>query len=225
MKKIYLLAIAAVLTSVSFGQVKWGGQITGNLSSAKLGGDGASLFKSKAIVGFGVGVVSDVTLSEKLSLRSSLNLLQKGVELKSAFEEESGDIEFPSVTLTNKLFYAELPVTLTYNIGSSNGKFFFGAGPSLGYGLFGKAKVTTSDPFNPGEKETESFDAFKKEEKGGAGYKRFDLSANAIAGFQWNSGLYVNAGYLLGLSNLASGAEDGQSVKNRGLQLTVGKFL
>lgn len=203
-----------------------GAQATGNLSYAKLSIDGASDFKKSAVIGFGVGVISDVTLSNKLSLRSSLNLLQKGATLEPDFDgDNGGGIDLPPVTIKNKFYYAELPVILTYNVGLPNGKLFFGAGSSVGYGLSGKAKVTTSDPFNPGQKETESFDAFKKEEDGGAGFKRFELSANAIAGFQWNSGLYVNAGYSLGLSNLVADAEDGQSYKNRGLQLTVGMFL
>jgi len=81
--------------------------------------------------------------------------------------------------------------------------------------------VSSVNPFDPSEKEEEEFDAFKKEDEGGAGYKRLDLGANAIAGIQFNSGLFVNAGYSLGLANLVD-SEEGGSMKNRGLQLTVG---
>jgi hypothetical protein len=229
MKKIYLLAVAAIVSTAAFSQVKWGVQATGNLSNVKLSIDGASadMFKKSANIGFGVGVVSEVPLGSSLSLRPSLNLLQKGGKLESAFDTEDGGGDgtlFPSVKVDNKFYYAELPVNLVYNVNLSTGKLYFGAGPSIGLGLFGKTKVTSVNPFDPSEKEVEEFDAFKKEEDGGAAYKRLDFSANAIAGYQWNSGLYVNAGYMLGISNLVD-SEDGESMKNRGLQLTIGYFF
>ena len=222
MKKIYLLAIAALVTTAAFSQVKWGVQATGNLSTASLNEEYSEMFKKTPAIGFGAGVVSEATLSEKLSLRSSLNLLQKGVKMKATIEIGEGDDAFSTeATAVNKLYYAELPVNLIYNVSMSGGRLFFGAGPSVGYGLFGKSKITSTNLFDPTEKETQEADAFKKEEDGGAGFKRFDLSANAVAGFQWNSGLTVNVGYLHGFSNLIDGA-DGESYKNRGLQLTVG---
>ena len=222
MKKIYLLAIAALVTTVAFSQVQWGVQATGNLGTASLNSEFSEMFKKTPVIGFGAGIVSEATLSDKLSLRSSLNLLQKGLKMKASIELGEGDDAFSTeATAVNKLYYAELPVNLTYGVAVSSGRFFFGAGPSFGYGLFGKSKVTSTNPFDPTEKETQSVDAFKKEEDGGGGFKRFDLSANAVAGFQWNSGLTVNVGYLHGFSNLIEGV-DGESYKNRGVQLTVG---
>ena len=64
-------------------------------------------------------------------------------------------------------------------------------------------------------------DAFKKEDKGSAELKRFNISANAVAGVDFKSGLYANAGYLLRLSKLAK--ED--KYKNLGIQLTVVFFI
>ena len=227
MKRIYLLALAAIVSTAAFSQVKLGLQATGNLANVKLSMDGAELFKKKSNIGFGVGLVSEIDLGTSVSLRPSLNLLQKGGKLESAFNTDgSGDGELlPSVSVDNKFYYAELPVNLVYNVNLASGKLFFGAGPSVGLGLFGKAKVTSTNPFDPSEKETEEFDAFKKEEDGGAAYKRLDFSANAIAGFQSKSGFYVNAGYSLGLNNMVDSEEDGGSMKNRGLQLTIGYFF
>ncbi|HEY0039286.1 MAG TPA: porin family protein [Flavisolibacter sp.] len=225
MKKIIFLAVAAVVSTAAFSQVKWGVQGIGNLSSVSVKADGAEMFKKSSNIGFGVGVSSEIPLSSQVSLRPSLNLLQKGGKLKSAFDMDGGDGSmFPSIEIDNKLYYAELPVTLVYNVNLSTGKLFFGAGPSVGFGLFGKTKVTSTNPLDPSEKEEEEIDAFKKDEDGESPYKRFDLSANAIAGYQWKSGLYVNAGYSLGLSNMIE-SEDGESMKNRGLQLTVGFFF
>lgn len=225
MKKIFLLAATAIFSTAAFSQTKWGVQAIGNLSNISIKAEGADMFKKTSNIGFGVGVVSDVSLGGQLSLRSSLNLLQKGGKLKSNFESDGGVGEMlPSVEMDGKFYYAELPVNLVYNVDLSSGRLYFGAGPSIGMGLFGKMKVTSTNPFDPSEKEEEKVDAFKKEEDGGAGLKRLDFSANAIAGYQFRNGLYVNAGYLLGLSNLID-SEDGESMKNRGLQLTVGYFF
>lgn len=230
MKKIYLLAIAAIASTAAFSQAKWGVQAIGNLSNVSLKVEGAEFLKKSSLVGFGAGIVLEVPLGSSLSLRSSLNLLQKGGKLKSDFNLGGGDGTgdepdfFPNLEMQNKFYYAELPVNLVYNVAMSTGKLYFGAGPSVGYGLFGKSKVSSTNPFDPTEKETEEVDAFKKLDGEEAPFKRFELSANAIAGYQWNNGLYVNAGYLMGLSNLVE-SEDGESYKNRGLQLTVGFFF
>lgn len=226
MKKIFLFATAAIISTAAFSQTKWGVQATGNLSNLSITADGIELFKNTPNIGFGVGVVSDVALSSKLSLRSSLNLLQKGGRLKTNFDmgDGTGGL-FPSVEMNGKFYYAELPVNLVYNVDLSGGRLFFGAGPSIGMGMFGKMKVTSTNPFDPSEKEEEKIDAFKKEEDGGAGLKRFDFSATAIAGYQFKNGLYVNAGYLLGFGNLIDSPEEGEKMKNRGLQLTVGYFF
>jgi len=223
MKKIFLLAATAIFSTAAFSQTKWGVQAIGNLSNISITAEGADMFKKSSNIGFGVGVVSDVALGSNLSLRSSLNFLQKGGKLKSDFGEDMGEM-LPSIEMDAKLYYAELPVNLVYNVDLSSGRLYFGAGPSLGFGLGGKMKVTSTNPFDPSEKEEEKVDAFKKEDDGGAGLKRLDFSANAIAGYQFKSGLYVNAGYLLGLSNLVD-SEDGEKMRNRGLQLTVGYFF
>lgn len=223
MKKIFLFAIAAIASTAAFSQVNWGIQAHGNLARTSISGEGTEAFKKSSSIGFGAGVIADARLSDQVSLRTSLNLLQKGGKLKfdGAGDPNNGDNFLPSIDATNKLYYAELPINVVYNVNLSSGRLFFGAGPSVGYGLFGKAKVTYGNPFDPSEKETEETDAFKKEEDGGAGFKRFDFGANAIAGYQFNNGLFINAGYLMGFGNVID-SEDGESMKNRGLQLTVG---
>ncbi len=224
MKKIYLLAIAATLTSAAFSQVKLGGQLTGTLSSASFITEEEITSKKTPLAGLGIGLSAELSLSQTLSLRSSLGLLQKGVTIKTS-SEEAGTIGKIEGKFTNKLYYAELPVHLTFNKEALCGKVFAGAGPSIGYGLFGKSKAnyTVITPGMPTHTENESVDVFKKGDDGG-GFKRLDMSASFIAGLQFNSGLYVNAGYLLGLSN-ALPKSDGDSYKNRGLQLTIGMFL
>lgn len=224
MKKIFLFAVAAVLATTAFSQVKLGVQATGNLSSASFTPEQGISTKKTPLPGFGAGLSAEMPVSDHLSLRTSLGLLQKGVKVTANGKAENG-VGNMDVKLTNKLYYAELPVNLTFNKELLNSKFFIGAGPSVGYGLFGKSKAayTVSLPGAPSHTETESVDAFKKGDDGG-NYKRLNLSANLAAGIQFNSGFYVQAGYLLGLTNSLRKDAEG-SYKNRGLQLTVGMFL
>lgn len=226
MKKKYILAAAILAVSTTgFAQVKFGPQLTGGLATSSIREDPEVDYSTKSIAAFGIGVVAEIPLSEKISLRPSLSLLQKGGKLTAASADDGG-IGSIDIKVDNKLYYAELPVLATFNVTMPNSKLFFGAGPSLGIGLFGKSKATYTINFPglPPITETENADAFKKGEDEGAGMKRLDLSANVIAGMQWNNGFYVNAGYLHGFSNLQRDT-DGTSYRNRSFQLSVGMML
>lgn len=226
MKKFILIAAIIAVSTTGFSQVKFGPQVTASLATASIDpGSEATEFKKTPQAAFGLGILAEVPLTENFSLRPSVSLLQKGVSLKASGEDDGGIGSF-DVKVTNKLYYAEMPVLATWNIALANSKLYFGAGPSLGVGLFGKSKATYTIyfPGMPGMTETENVDAFKKEDDEGAGFKRVDLSANAIAGVQWSNGLYVNAGYLHGFSNLQKD-DDGSSYRNQSFHLTVGFLL
>lgn len=226
MKKKYILFAALIAVSTAgFSQVKFGPQVTAGLATSAINEDPEVEYSKSGMAAFGVGLLAEIPVSEKISLRPSLSLLQKGGKFTGSSLDDGG---FGSIDIkvTNTLYYAELPVLATYNVTLPNGKLFFGAGPSLGVGLFGKSKATYTIVFPgmPAFTETENADAFKKAEDEGAGFKRMDFSGNAVAGMQWNSGLYVNAGYLHGFSNLQKGTE-GTTYRNRSFQLSVGMLL
>lgn len=227
MKKILFFVIASTLVTNSFSQVKWGVQVLGGLNTAHISGldDDDEFIKKKSVAGFGAGVIAEVSLGKEFTLRPSLNLLKKGVSLTLDFSEPSmGYIDITE--LKTNLYYAELPLNLTYNGPLKSGKYFIGVGPSFGVGLFGTAKTnsTYQDPGQPLETDSEEVDAFKSEDDDGAGFKRFEVSANFIGGVQFNNGFFINAGYLLGMTNTIPN-DDGASYKNKGLNITVGMFF
>jgi hypothetical protein len=218
MKKVILLAAATVIATVSFSQVRLGVQVIGNASSVSASSNEVSDLKEPMVVGFGAGLSAALPLQNNLSLRSSLNFLQK--KSKVEFATVAGKTN----TIKSSLNYLELPVNLVYSVPLNGMSVYFGAGPSVGYGIGGKIKYQGYLPTEGGGSVAvnESTDAFKKEDKGGAGFKRFEISANANAGVQFDNGIYLNAGYLAGLNNIG---DKESKYKNGGIMLTLGFLL
>lgn len=219
MKRILLLAVAATITTASFSQVKLGAQVTGNAGSVST--DAPAKIEKSMRGGFGAGVVSEIPLGSNFSLRPSINFLQKGSSFKSV-PVIVGEGSSAKADLQTTLNYLELPVLVQYTVPLNKMNLFFAAGPSLGYGISGKIKLTTTgtvegQPVNT----TDKINAFKSEDKDGAGMKRFDISANAIAGLEFENGMFVHAGYLGSLKSITEESK----YKNYGFQLTLGYFF
>lgn len=226
MKKIFLFSLTAVLATTAFSQVKWGVQAIANMSSANIPGlelvSDEGVVKNKSVFAYGLGLSAELPLGREFTLRPSFNFLKKGGGFDASYSDPMLGTE--KVNFRTNLYYAELPIHLAINGSLKSGKYFVGFGPSLGFGLAGKAKVdyTYQDPGQPAETESEEVDAFDTEEEGG--FKRFEISGSIIGGLQWQNGLYINAGYLVGMNNLFK--EDAEtSYKHRGLQLTLGYFF
>lgn len=222
MKKMFLFAAAMVIASVGFSQVRYGIQVIGNASNPSIKNAEIPNFKKSMQIGFGAGLVADIPVAKNFSVRPSLNFLQKKGQIEFAIPAAAGKTS----TVKTNLNYLELPVNFVYTIPMQGAKVYFGAGPSFGYGISGTARFKGWGV----DEETEevvpvdqSSDAFKKVDAGGAGFKRFDIGANVNAGLQFNNGLYVNAGYLAGLSNLVEKGDG--NYKNQGILLTVGFLL
>lgn len=222
MKKIILLAATAIISTASFSQVNWGIQAIGGLRSGTLG-DGEVNLNGKSRFAYGAGVVADAALSNEISFRPSLNFLKKGMLIESGTSENNYVEKF---RFTTDLYYAELPLNFVYNAQTKFGKVFIGGGPSLGFGLSGKATVRYeyADPLTPLQVEEETTEAFDSEDNDGLGFKRFEVSASLIGGVQFRNNFFVNAGGLFGLSNLAPSGEEGE-YKHKGFHLTLGMFF
>ena len=220
MKKILLVAIGVTAGTAGFSQFKVGVQTIGNLSAASVKSEPGIEFTKTMKEMAGAGVVAQYNISDKLSLRSGLNYLQHGVILESK--------RTPTVNMQakaeNTLHYLQLPVNVLYNIPVGNVTLYAGAGGFINYGVSGTSTQTTKE-FTPGGHETvtiEKLKAFKKEEQGGAGLKKFDYGASALAGVKLNNGIFANIGYQLSLADISEG--EGK-YKNQGLQVSVGYFF
>lgn len=237
MKKFLLIAAIAAGTGAT-AQVNFGAQVGGNLANVKSEATESGVTvedKSKSKIGFIIGVVAELPLASSLSFRPELNFIQKGAKSDVNDSETSGGFTSTSVsTGKTTLSFIELPLNIVYSVPAGNGTVFFGAGPSIGYGIGGKYDfdntATVTGPGFPTQTVTSSgkgdikFDGKKDDELPSSDndghLKALDFGGNILAGYKMPNGIFVNLGYTLGFSNLAPNANS--SYKTNGLSLKVG---
>lgn len=198
MKKLILFALmvtvsgqVSVAQSTRFG-VKGGLNIDNISTNFPIVRDG-----KKNMLGFSAGVLAEVSLGKRFSLQPQLLYNVKGV--KYNVPDHSHSVKINSIDLPIYAVYKPLP-------GIS-----IGAGPNVGYNLSGKN--TASFPTK------EEVVAYKFN---GAEYDfhRFDFGVSALLGYEHTSGLFVQATYLKGLSQV--GNIPGYDWSHNVLSLSVG---
>ena len=209
MKKLLLIGTIVCLAQIAFSQTRFGIRGGLNLTNVKI--DATYMGQSASQTGTGIatfhiGGMADVPISEHFSFQPSLLLNGKG----SNFDDGSGG--------TSKIrpYYLELPLLLIAKTTLPNTNFsvFGGAGPSVGYGLFGKA---TS--------QGQSGDVF-----GADGFKRFDFGIDLTAGAELPSGFHFSFHFVPGLADIGPGSDPSTpdltfKVKNKVIQFSIGYFL
>jgi hypothetical protein len=131
--------------------------------------------EKKSLLGFNVGAVIDIPVSESFSFQPHLVLNGKGVGIKH--EDHTDKITFTTL---------DIPLNAVFRTKSG---FFVGAGPNLGFNMAAKSKDEEGSEklefgSDPGQ------------------IKRLDLGLNFLAGFETKSGFFASVNYLRGLSNL-----------------------
>ncbi|MEI9943069.1 MAG: porin family protein [Chitinophagaceae bacterium] len=188
MKRIILLGTGFMMSIATFAQFSFGVQGTGNLTDAKIKKEDAFAFKKKMKAMPGAGVVVQYQINENLAIRSGGNYQQNGITLKATLNDENN----MKVELKNSLNYVQVPVHVLYVKPAFGTRFYAGVGGYVNYGVSGKVKgkFSYSTPEQGHVDFTEEVKAFKKEEDGGAGFKRADFGISAIAGVELLNGLF-----------------------------------
>lgn len=215
--KITLLAIALTFASLSFGQLNFGFKVGITESKVKRTLSDATQTEDFR-TGVQAGAFLDLRLLKNLNLRPGLQLTEKGYI--SSFGQVDG---FYYWHRNQSSSYLELPVDLVYDVPLSNStSLFIGAGPVLGFGLFGHSKSTLKIRDENGEMHADELsdtDPFNK-----TGLKRVDLGVDFLAGIRLNK-FMLNAGYNHGLLNALNYDEGTQSMRNRSFAITLGYML
>lgn len=207
MKKILLVA---VLSSSAFtvlnAQVSFGVHAAGVLANAKFEEGGFSITTDNKF-GWKAGGVANVPFAKTFAFMPQLNVVSKA----SKFEEDEDKVSF-------HLTYVELPLNFVYQ---SKG-FFGGFGPSIGFGIGGKVKAESS---GVSDEVKVKFDGKKEDEVSDDNLhlKALDLGGQLIAGYKLPSGLFFNAHYNFGLSNISPESEG--TMKNNYFGFGIGYFF
>ncbi|WP_207493504.1 outer membrane beta-barrel protein [Aridibaculum aurantiacum] len=193
MKKILSLAFAAAIAMTAQAQTTFGIKGGLNLTSVNTNDEDFN-HDRKTRPSFHVGGVADIGISNSFSIQPQLLVQGKGVSL--AHGGHSDKIRFTSI---------DIPVNFLYK----RSGFFIGGGPNLGINVSGK--MVADDP-------TENTDFEFGSETGK--FKRVNIGANVMTGYQLTNGLFFSANFLGDLTNWVNSNND--KWKNNLFGLSVG---
>jgi len=161
-------------------------------------------------VSFYVTGFADIPVASQFSIQPGVSLQGKGSKYKIDSDGLDGSI-------SNNVMSIEVPVNAVYYIPAGSGNVFLGAGPYIGFNVSGKTK---SDG-NLGDSglEGESDIKFSGDDKN---MNLIDAGANFMAGYKFNNGLLINAGYGLGLTNLNPSSDSDSKFSSRTLSFGLG---
>jgi len=213
MKKLPILIGIVCLTQLTLAQntrfgLRGGLNIANQKVTVSVLGQKASQ-SGDAIPSFHIGGMGEIQLSDIFFIQPSLLLSGKGMNYST--QDDQGN----DVNAKIRPFYLELPINLVVKtqLPNSNLMVYGGAGPSLGYGIFGKVKG--------GDNGDE--DAFQD-----GGFKRFDFGVNLTAGVELPSGWQFSFHFTPGIANIAPDSPDPDVTlnwKNKVVGFSVGYFL
>ncbi|PWV46613.1 hypothetical protein [Chitinophaga sp. S165] len=227
MKKILLLALLFVSMLPTYAQTSIGiiggynrteVHFSNSYSVGYLDKSSASLWRA--------GLIADHHLWKKIYLQPQLLLNAKGENSKAFDDTRPGYVYFNESI--SRLLYLELQSNFIFKQQWGKGSFFAGAGPYIGRGIKGrdydKGYVIIDNQKSDFDTKTDIIFSSKQGEENKAAYQKpYDAGLSFQAGYELQNGLFFNAVYSLGLSNLGYDSE--VKVKNNYFGLSVGYFF
>jgi hypothetical protein len=199
LKFILVICLMFAFTNMQ-AQIKFGPKVGLNLSTMTMK-IGSLSIDPKTVVGFHVGVISEIPLVGNLSLQPGILYSAKG----SKWAESEEEILFsPS--------FIEIPVNVVYKFDLGAIKLLLNAGPNFAYGIGGKIKFTSGSV-----SESQDIEFGSGSEKD---MKPLDIGLNIGAGVEI-ANLIISANYGLGLANLAPENTDDKEMKINVIGISV----
>lgn len=135
--------------------------------------------------GFNVGASVDINLSKSFSVKPQLVFSSKS----TSFSEKN---KF-------KLLTVDLPIHFLYH----HQNFYIGAGPNIAYGISAEHRSVADDG-------VKTYDLYSDEVSPTFNkYKRLEVGASLLMGYEFGKGISINACYNRGLSQMFIKPEDG----------------
>ncbi|MEP0265713.1 porin family protein [Dokdonia sp.] len=217
MKKHFLLAILAIMTITSINaQEKISFGVKGGVNFATFGGRDF-IVDQKTRTGFHVGVLVEVPISNKFSIQPELMYSQQGSRTESEFATIMNPND-PTILIASesisKFSYINVPILAKYTIVKG---LSVEAGPQFGFNIDSELEVSNIISGN----ETVSTEDISDRTN------TFDFGLAVGGEYELPIGLFFQARYILGISNIDStevqlGGPNEDSLTNRNFQLSAG---
>ncbi len=196
MKKIIFttaILLGMIGTTSAQNKVNFGFSLEGNLTNVRI--SKMENAKDQFNPGAGVGGFVRINFNEHFALQPGLHFNYTEAKIKS--EGESTRFKYVGV---------EMPVYAIGQYKAGNGNIFLGVGPHIGYGLSADAKLEKLKGCDDGKNKIEL-------DHGYAG-------AGAIAGYEFNNGIFLQAGYQLSFD--FNSGKSSSDMKTQTISLGVG---
>jgi hypothetical protein len=199
LKFALVICMLFIVTGIQ-AQIKFGPKVGLNLSTITLKMGSISI-DPKTVVGFHVGMISEIPLVGNFCLQPGLLYSAKGSKWAESGEE---------IKLTPS--FLEIPVNAVYKFDLKAVKILINAGPNFAFGIGGKYKYTFGTTNESG--------SLKFGSSSGDDMKPFDLGLNIGAGVEITQ-IIISANYGFGLTNLAPTTTNDEKMKTRVFGLSV----
>ncbi len=205
---LFLFSFVLILFQEVNAQIRIAPRVGLNINTVNFGGDiGEDFEDPESRVGFQIGAIADLPITEEFSIRPGVLFSSKGY--KEQLDSPGFDEDFKVV-----VNYLEIPVSANYQFAVGEG---FGIdlniGPYIGLALGGESKIGDDD---------ESLNIGNDEEDDDV--RGFDFGFNFGGGVEYQN-ISLGLNYALGLYNLTPGGGDDVRIKNRVFSITLGYFF
>ncbi|MFM6975648.1 MAG: outer membrane beta-barrel protein [Sphingobacteriaceae bacterium] len=204
MKKLLLITLITFIAYQANSQVRIGAKAGVNFTNIPFDFKNSNTtVENKPVTSFLIGAFTEFKLMPKIFLQPGLELSGHGTKLDDG-----------SNVIKANIMYLGVPVNVVGKLNLGLGTVSLGGGPYFAYALSGKGE-------NNGVEEDLDFGNKIEDE-----FKKTDFGINLLGGYQLNSGLGINLGYQLGLSNISSDAwKDSYTSKNTGFSVSLTYML
>lgn len=218
---LLLLASANVFAQAEMGRPSIG--IYGGVNFQNINGTAANgnQLTNSLVTKFHIGINGEIPIAPDFFFQPGIQYIGKGGEGEVQYTDNAGT---RTITRNLGLNYLEIPLNLMYKPLVGAGNFILGFGPYFGYALNGKASFTGNGA--PAERDVEFVsDAPATDANNLVYFKRMDIGANFIVGYQLQNGLYLVLNSQLGLVPINAKTATDLNNKNTGFGLSLGYRL
>jgi hypothetical protein len=198
MKKIFLTLLSVSAISLSSNAQLPITVIAGvNMANATLK-QGSVSPSSSSVTGFHVGLLTDISLGNKLSLMPGLIYSIKGYKISD-------------LDATAKINNLEIPINIAYKL-PVPGLFVY-AGPYLGYAISGTTTMGSNSS------------SIKIGTDSSSDIKPMDMGLNIGMGYNLPKKFFVRAQYGMGLTNIMPQGNADNMIKNKVFAISIGYYF